>query len=252
MSSEKAYESFLELVKYRRSIRKFKPDPVPDEYITKILDAAHYAISGANSQPWDFVVIKDPKVKERLVNAYRKYHFEEVWYIEQLRVREYRHPTYTSPIEERDKDLAMIGGWGSAPVIIAVLQDPRKQLGSVLAAFLPGSEVLGKSVAHCTMVLHLAAASLGLGSQHVSVTLQQPFREILGYPEPLTLNVLIPIGYRPYEPGPPHRLPLEQMVHFDKYDMSKYLRNEDILKYMERIRALGRPGYRVSIGEDKG
>ena len=45
---------------------------------------------------------------------------------------------------------------------------------------------------------------------------------------------------------------LEELIHFDRYDMHKFLRNDDFLKYLERIRALGRPGYRVAIGEEKG
>ena len=86
----------------------------------------------------------------------------------------------------------------------------------------------------------------------MDVSAQQPFREILGYPEPLDLDVIIPIGYRAYEPRPPHRLPLEELVHYDGYDMHKYMRNEDFLRYLKRIRMLGKPGYRVAIGEDEG
>jgi len=74
----------------------------------------------------------------------------------------------------------------------------------------------------------------------------------LGYPEPVELDVIIPIGYRAYEPGPPHRLPLDELVHYDRYDMDKYMRNEDFLQHLKRIRKMGRPGYRVAIGEDKG
>jgi hypothetical protein len=68
----------------------------------------------------------------------------------------------------------------------------------------------------------------------------------------MRLNIIVPIGYRAYEPGPPHRHPLEELIHFDRYDMKKFLRNDDFLKYLERIRSLGRPGYRVAIGEEKG
>jgi nitroreductase len=52
------YEDFLELAKKRRSIRRFKSDPIPDEYIGKIIEAARWAPSGGNSQPWEFIVIK--------------------------------------------------------------------------------------------------------------------------------------------------------------------------------------------------
>jgi nitroreductase len=171
--------------------------------------------------------------------------------MEQQRIPEYRLPAFDVAPSEKDKSMGMIGGWKDAPVYIIILEDRRKQWGSVLVTNQRG-RVLTQSMTHCTAVIHLAAASLGLGAQRVDVGFQQPFREILGYPKPLDLDVIIPIGYRAYEPGPPHRLPLEELAHYDKYDIGKYLRNEDFLKHLTRIRKLGRPGYRVAIGEDKG
>ena len=61
------YDSFLELVKARRTIRRFKPDPIPDEYVDKIIEAARWAPSGFNMQPWEFVVIRDKKLKDTIV-----------------------------------------------------------------------------------------------------------------------------------------------------------------------------------------
>lgn len=54
----------------RRSIRRFKPDPVPDELLIKILDVARYAPSARNSQPWAFIVVKDPEIKKKLANVH--------------------------------------------------------------------------------------------------------------------------------------------------------------------------------------
>lgn len=102
------------------------------------------------------------------------------------------------------------------------------------------------------MIINLAAASLGLGSQRVDVITQAAYREILGYPEPLKLDIIVPIGYRAYEPGPPHRLPLEDLVHTNTYDLNKYLKNEDFLKYRKKTVSLAKPGYFVAIGESKG
>ena len=227
------YEDFLELLKYRRSIRRFKPDPIPDEYVTKILDAARYSMSGANSQSWAFIVVKDPETRKKLFDVYTNHHDGD-WYLEQMRAPEYRHPALNPPAEDKHKFL----GWLDAPVVIAVLDDPRKHFARVQRAFqLPADQYIGLSMGHLSMVLHLAAASLGLGSQRVDMSMhQQPLREILGYPEPLLLNVLVPIGYRAYEPGPPQRWPLEEFIHFERYDMSKYLRDEDFLKYISRVR----------------
>jgi len=66
------YESFLELVENRRGIRRFKPDPIPDEYIDKIIEAARWAPSGFNLQPWEFVVVKDKKLKDSIVEFSRQ------------------------------------------------------------------------------------------------------------------------------------------------------------------------------------
>lgn len=59
--------SVAQAIQERRSIRKFKPDPVPDDLITQILEAARLAPSGTNRQPWRFQVIKPGELKDRLV-----------------------------------------------------------------------------------------------------------------------------------------------------------------------------------------
>ncbi len=58
-------DDLLKLMKERRSIRAYKPDPVPEEYVEEILEAGRWAPSSANSQPWDFIVVKDERQEER-------------------------------------------------------------------------------------------------------------------------------------------------------------------------------------------
>ena len=60
---------FMEVIRKRRSIRRYKPDPVPDEEIRYILEAARLAPSWANTQCWHFVVVTDPAIKEKLGQA---------------------------------------------------------------------------------------------------------------------------------------------------------------------------------------
>lgn len=57
------YDVLLDLVKSRVSVRKLKPDPIPDQYITQILEVGRWAMSGANGQPWDFIVVKNPETR---------------------------------------------------------------------------------------------------------------------------------------------------------------------------------------------
>ena len=60
----------FEAIHTQRAIRQLKPDPVPDELINKLLSAAIRAPSGANSQPWTFIVVKDPETRRRLKEVY--------------------------------------------------------------------------------------------------------------------------------------------------------------------------------------
>ena len=67
------YEGLLELVKNRRSVRRFLTDPIPDEYVEKIIEAACWAPSGFNLQPWEFVVVKKQELKDSIVQAITNY-----------------------------------------------------------------------------------------------------------------------------------------------------------------------------------
>jgi nitroreductase len=60
----------LEAIRTRRAIRRFKPEPVPPELIEKMLEAARWAPSSVNSQPWEFIVITDPVTRKRMSRAF--------------------------------------------------------------------------------------------------------------------------------------------------------------------------------------
>src|SRR4029079_16583962 len=62
----------LEAIHTARAVRRFKPDPVPEALITRILDAAIRAPSAGNSQNWAFVVVRDPEQRRKLGAIYRK------------------------------------------------------------------------------------------------------------------------------------------------------------------------------------
>jgi len=58
--------SFLDLAHSRRSVRQYRPDPVPDDLLMQVLEAGRWAPSAVNSQPWEFIVVTDPAVKQAL------------------------------------------------------------------------------------------------------------------------------------------------------------------------------------------
>jgi nitroreductase len=60
----------MEAIRTRRSIRKYKPNPVSDDDVLRCLEAARWAPSANNSQPWEFVVVKDPETRKRLAQIH--------------------------------------------------------------------------------------------------------------------------------------------------------------------------------------
>src|SRR5579871_5732605 len=79
------YDHLYDILARRMSIRRLKPDPIPDDYVHKILEAGRWAMSGANSQPWEFVVVKDAAIKKRLFRAYIELNNDFIYWMEQQR-----------------------------------------------------------------------------------------------------------------------------------------------------------------------
>jgi nitroreductase len=88
------YDHLYDILAKRMSIRRLRPDPIPDDYVHKILEAGRWAMSGANSQPWEFVVVKDEQVKRELFEAYRDVNSDFIFWMEQMREKPLRHPAY--------------------------------------------------------------------------------------------------------------------------------------------------------------
>ncbi len=237
-------DEFLELARKRRSIRRFKPGPIPDEYIEKIIEAAHWAMSGANGQPWEFIVVKSQETKNKIAELKREFS-PLVFAMEQVRVPELRHPFYaraTDPSTAEPLDALV-----NAPVLIVVCGDPRTVLASVLVGrILPGGETtFHANMANAVHMIHLAAAALGLGAQWhtVSEVWEGKLKALLGVPDEYRIYTLVPIGYPAYEPAPPYRREISEILHFERYDMSKYRSHEEILKYIAKLRQLTTPAY---------
>ncbi len=250
----KDYELLLDLVKRRASIRKLKSDPIPDEYIQQVLEAGHWAQSGANSQPWEYIVVKDPQTKKDLFRAYNEFNADFIYWMEQQRTMELRHPSYQMMAEEAVQRQRQSAGWSEAPALIVVLGDGRRQWGTVQGAhtFERHQSHLTDGLANTCTLMHLAAASLGLGTQWVTIHIQEPFKRILDVPDLLMLYLIIPLGYPDVEPMTGVRRPLEDMVHYDRYDMSKYMTNERIIEYLYELRGKTIGQYRRSYtGEDE-
>jgi nitroreductase len=168
----------LEAIKDRRSIRRYKPDPVPDELIEKILDAGRWAPSGGNIQPWSFIVVKDPKILGMLQKV--------------------------SP-----------GYLGVAPLAIVVCSDRRKafEMGGRL-----GRDYLTiADCAMAVENMLLAAHALGLGGCPIKSFSSVAVKEILEIPENVEPEFIVTLGYPDEKPSPPPRLALREISYLNRY-----------------------------------
>jgi nitroreductase len=179
----------IEAIKGRRSIRKYKPDPVDDKTIEAVLDAARLAPSWANTQCWRFIVVRDAATKRQLSEAV------------------YPGNSATIAIEQ-------------APVVIVAcarlsesgfLYDrsgPATSKGDIWYMF---------DVATAMAYLMLAAQSMGLGTVHVGGFKIKKVEALLGIPEGFAVVEMTPLGYPIDQPGPRPRKDLNEIIFYDKF-----------------------------------
>jgi nitroreductase len=118
------YNSVLELVKKTRSIPRFKADPIPEKYIDQIIEVARWAPSGFNQQPWDFIVVRKPELKNKIVE-YCRASGAQAGPMEIDREAWQKGPKWTPGKEENDYSIA--------PVYIILCGDNRTKAGLPMA-----------------------------------------------------------------------------------------------------------------------
>ncbi len=234
------YDQFMALIKRRHTCRGFKADPIPDGHIERILEAARWTMSGANCQPWEFVVVQNKEKIKALYHAYQEHINELNFWLEQRFPWELRHPGFRieGGLEEQYRQLQSRPGWSAAPALIVVLGDGRRQMASVSGASTPGRHQthLTDALSNASTAIHLAAASLGLASQWVSIHIEEPFKQLLGVPALLSLHTIIPVGYPRQQLGGSWRRRLQEFVHYESYDRAKMMSTEDVVKYIYKLR----------------
>ena len=168
----------FDAIKGRRSIREFKPDPIDEKDLEKILDAGRSSPSAGNCQPWEFVVVRDDRVKQKLVRAALGQTF----------------------IAE-------------APVVVVVCANiPRtaERYGR------RGAELYCiQDTAAAIQNIHLAAYALGYGTCWVGAFDERVAAKAIKAPPEIRPLAIIPIGKPAEKPSPTPRLPLSKIVHED-------------------------------------
>ena len=197
---------FLELLKTRRSVRHFSPEPVPRELIENALRTAAWAPSGANQQPWTFVVVSDPEVKARLREAAE--HEERLLY-EKRASEEYLEalePIGTDWIKRHITD---------APYVIAVFE---QSYGLEPDGSRKKHYYVRESVGIATGFLLASLHAAGLATLTHSPSPMGFMKQVLGRPDNERPFVLIPVGYPTPDAEVPdialERRPFDDVVEF--------------------------------------
>jgi nitroreductase len=179
-------KSFDELVKERRSVRKYLDKPVEREKLSQFLESARLAPSACNAQPWRYVVVDDKPLKEQVT----------------------------------DKGLggAVSNSWAkTAPVMIVVCSTKdlfTHKVGEAVQGVQFHLIDLGLSMEHFV----LKATELGLGTCYIGWFNEKPIKKILNLPASWKVECLITLGYPETIPDPTPRKPMNEIIRFNKLD----------------------------------
>jgi len=205
------------------SIRRLRPDPVPDELISRILDAAIRAPSGGNAQSWTFIVAKEPQTRRQLGAVYQK--------ASEILLKLYADRPRPAHMDEKRYGRFMqavtylFEHMGDAPVLLVpCLKVPpwtgASNLPPELKARLGGAARLaGSSIYPAVQNIILACRAFGLGTVLTTIHafFEEEVRAILKLPDDVQTYALMPIGYPQGHHYRVQRRPLSEVACLDRY-----------------------------------
>jgi nitroreductase len=168
---------FSELIQKRYSVRAYKPDPVGDQKLQQVLEAARLAPTAANRQPFQLVVIRTAGREAELKRVYGR-----DWFVQ-------------------------------APLVICACGVPAQ--GWMRRD--DGKSYIDVDVAIAVDHLTLAAADLGLGTCWIAAFNPDAAREVLGLPDDVEPIAFTPLGHAADQPGPKQRRPLSELVRYERW-----------------------------------
>jgi nitroreductase len=176
----------METIKGRRSIRKYKPDPLSEESLQKVLEAVRWAPSWANTQCWEVIVVKDPKAKSELITAIPE-----------------TNPAFSSLIQ--------------APLLLVLCGKKG------VSGFYKGQPKTTKGdwlmfdTGLAMQNLCLAAHALGLGTVIVGMFDHKSVEKIVGVPQDIEVVAMTPLGYPAAVGNIPKRKEISEFVFYERY-----------------------------------
>jgi len=195
-----------EAIEQRRSIRKFKSEPVPDEIIMSLLEAARLAPSGSNAQPWRFKVVKDKETKFKLSQAAHNQLFiadAPVVLVCCADIKGYMDGTVSGI-----QDLGKIGAIEDR--IKNIILERVNNMNTATIETLGDRIALNVAIAVEHIVLR--ALDFGIGSCWIRLVNEQMIKDVFGWDDNIYVVALLPIGYPAESPPARKRLELEKII----------------------------------------
>ncbi len=201
------YMTVKEAIAGRRSIRKFRRDPVPEEMLREMLEAARLAPSGTNRQPWRFILVRNAEARKRLRDCCYGMRFVEeapcvfvccadlTAYMDRATQHRLRELLQAGVFDD-------VGELEGAPLSYV--------LGQVDVEQFAADAEMNCAIAITHMVL--TATSLGLGTCWVGLTDREKVHRLFNLGATLRVVVLLVVGFPEQDPPPRPRLPLEELV----------------------------------------
>jgi len=222
------YNGLMDIIKKRRSTRAYKSDPIPDDFVRQVIEAARWAPTGANTQPFEFVVVSDQKIKTKIKEILSENAVAAV-------TKQGAVPVVKRPYLE------------AAPILIIVLGDPRFE--EAFAKGVQREEIFQASLSAAVQNMHLAATALGLGGSvwtTVSPWAGMKVKELLNIPQVFAVKTIMPLGYPKTTPSTPVKR--DPVVHVGSYDMRVFKEEDAVQEIIEKTASLkGKLSYRRSF-----
>ena len=206
-------DELLSIIRTRRSVRVYKTGKVSDLQLQSILEAARWAPSGANTQPWEFVVTRDRKKMKRVREIYSN---------------EWKQRKLEDPIHYKGLKKDYVGD--VSVLVLACGEARTKQVYLTTRQPSDREKLFQASIANSVQQMMLAAASMNLGTVWVSVReeVEPELRELFKVPDELRLLWVMPIGHASSWPKAKPRRPITAFTHYEIYDEKKLRKGADI------------------------
>lgn len=226
------YDALMDVIRNRMTVRAFDPEyRVPDDHYDLILEAARHGPSGANAQPWHFIVVREADTKKRIAD----------YFVAEQRQRAKMKMKFPTPNYR---------GLETAPGFIVIATDfrwvrafpmLRDDQSDLNRMYIENAErILLQSVAAATMNAHLAAAALGYNVWWVTAigqeAAQREMKPLLGIPEELSVLDIMCFGPPAKPPYKRWKKEMDEIRSFERFDMRQFRTDAELDDWIQTQR----------------